>query len=110
MPILEQLLTSTLLKICLTLSLILLSMIPVQFVGSLVIDLLSTITPFEETWIGICTNDLFKNKSIAHGLKNVNSDLLYLTTKESCFLINPLYKQIDRVAASYIVSIGAFTS
>ena len=49
MPILEQLLTSTLLKICLTLSLILLSMIPVQFVGSLVIDLLSTITPFEET-------------------------------------------------------------
>ena len=108
MPILEQLLTSTLLKICLTLSLILLSMIPVQFVGSLVIDLLSTIIPFEETWIGICANDLFK--SIAHGLKNVNSDLLYLTTKESCFLINPLYKQIDRVAASYIVSIGAFTS
>lgn len=64
MPILEQLLTSTLLKICLTLSLILLSMIPVQFVGSLVIDLLSTIIPLKKLESEFALMTFLKTKAL----------------------------------------------
>ena len=67
--------------------------------GSLDIDSLFTNIPLEET-IEICTNNLFKNKDIVHGLKKSEfKDLLSLATKESYFVFNNiLYKQIDGVA------------
>ena len=70
-----------------------------NFMGSLDIDSLFTNIPLEET-IEICTNNLFKNKDIVHGLKKSEfKDLLSLATKESYFIFNNiLYKQIDGVA------------
>ena len=70
-----------------------------NFMGSLVIDSLFTNIPLEET-IEICTNNLFKNKDIVHGLKKSEfKDLLSIATKESYFTFNNiLYKQIDGVA------------
>ena len=70
-----------------------------NFMGSLDIDSLFTNIPLEET-IEICTNNLFKNEDIVHGLKKGEiKDLLSLATKESYFIFNNvLYKQIDRVA------------
>ena len=59
-----------------------------NFMGSLDIGSLFTNVPLEET-IEICTNNLFKNKDIVHGLKKSEfKDLLSLATKESfLFLI-----------------------
>ena len=70
-----------------------------NFMGSLDIDSLFTNIPLEET-IEICTNNLFKNEDIVHGLKKSEfKDLLSLATKESYFIFNNiLYKQIDGVA------------
>ena len=49
----------------------------------------------------ICTNNLFKNNDIVHGLKKKKKqfkDLLSLATKDTYFLFNNiLYKQIDGV-------------
>ena len=61
--------------------------------GSLDTDSLFTNIPLEET-IEICTNNLFKNSDIVHGLKKSEfKDLLSLTTKESYFKFNNmLYK------------------
>ena len=59
-----------------------------NFMGSLDIDSLFTNIPLEET-IEICTNNLFKNSDIVHGLKKSEfKDLLSLTTKESYFIFN----------------------
>ena len=44
---------------------------------SLDIDSLFTNLPLEET-IYICTNNLFKNSGIVHGLKKVNLKISYL--------------------------------
>ena len=70
-----------------------------SFMGSLDIDSLFTNIPLEET-IETCTNNLFKNGDIVHGLKKSKfKDLLSLATKESYFFFNNiLYKQIDGVA------------
>ena len=48
-----------------------------SFMGSLDIDSLLTSIPLEET-IEICTNNLFKNNNIAHGVKKVNLKIFYL--------------------------------
>ena len=48
-----------------------------SFMGSLDIDSLLTSIPLEET-IEICTNNLFKNSNIAHGVKKVNLKIFYL--------------------------------
>ena len=69
-----------------------------NFMGSLDIDSLFTNIPLEET-IGICPNNLFNNSNIVHGLKKSEfKDLLSVTNKESYFIFNILYKQIDIVA------------
>ena len=67
--------------------------------GSLDTDSLFTNIPLEET-IEICTNNLFKNSDVVHGLKKSEfKDLLSLATKESYFIFNNiLYKQIDGIA------------
>ena len=64
-----------------------------NFIGSLDIDSLFTNIP-------LCTNNLFKNSNIVHGLKKSEfKDLQSLATKESYFIFNNiLYKQVDRVA------------
>ena len=69
-----------------------------NFMGSLDIDSLFTNILLEET-IEICTNYLFKNEDIVHGLKKSEFKDLFLATKESYFIfINILYKQIVGVA------------
>ena len=70
-----------------------------NFIGRLDIDSLFINIPFEET-IEICTNNLFKNNDIVHGLKkSAFKNLLSLATKKSYFIFdNILYKQIDGVA------------
>ena len=70
-----------------------------NFMGSLDTDSLFTNIPLEET-IEICTNNLFKNSDVVHGLKKSEfKDLLSLATKESYFIFNDiLYRQIDGVA------------
>ena len=70
-----------------------------SFMGSLDTDSLFTNIPLEET-IEICTNNLFKNSDVVHGLKKSEfKDLLSLATKESYFIFNNiLYKQIDGIA------------
>ena len=51
--------------------------------GSLDIDSFFTNIPLEET-IEICTNNLFRNNDIVHGLKKSEfKELLSLATKES---------------------------
>ena len=69
-----------------------------NFMGSVAIDSLFTNIPLEEP-IEICTNNLFKNSNIVHGLKRSGfKDLQSLGTKESYFIFNnKLYKQIDGV-------------
>ena len=66
-----------------------------NFMGSLDIDSLFTNIPLEET-IQICTNNIFKNSDIVHGLKKSKfKDLLSLATKESYFILNnKLYKKL----------------
>ena len=70
-----------------------------NFMGNLDIDSLFTNVPLEET-IKICTNNLFKNNNIVHGLKKSEfKDLLFLATKELYSIFNNiLYQQIDEVA------------
>ena len=65
-----------------------------NFMGSLDIDSLFTNIPLEET-IQICTNNIFKNSDIVHGLKKSEfKDLLSLAIKESYFILNNrLYKK-----------------
>ena len=67
--------------------------------GSLDIDSHFINIPLQET-IEICTNSLFKNSDIVHGLKESEfKDLLSLATKESYFIFNNiLYNQIHGVA------------
>ena len=67
--------------------------------GSLDIDSFFTNIPLEET-IEICTNNLFRNNDIVHGLKKSEfKELLSLATKESYFIFNNiLSKHIDGVA------------
>ena len=67
--------------------------------GILDINSLFTNVPLEES-IEICTNNLFKNKYIVHGLTKIEfQDLPFLATKESHFIFNNmLYRQIDGVA------------
>ena len=67
--------------------------------GSLDIDSFFTNIPLEET-IEICTNNLFRNNDIVHGLKKSEfKELLSLATKESHFIFNNiLSKHIDGVA------------
>ena len=66
-----------------------------NFMGSPDIDSLFTDIPLEET-IETCTNNLFKNSDIVHGLKKSEfKDLLSLATKESYFILNnKLYKKL----------------
>ena len=70
-----------------------------NFMGSLDIDSLFTNISLEET-IEICTNNLFKNSDVVHGLKKREfKDLLCLATKESYFVFNNiLFKKIGGVA------------
>ena len=67
--------------------------------GSLDVDSLFTNISLDET-IGICVNQLFENTDNVKGFaKSELKQLLFLTTKESCFIFNGLpYKQIDGVA------------
>ena len=66
-----------------------------NFMGRLNIDSLFTHIPLEET-IKICSNNLFRNNDIVHGLqKSEFKELLSLATKESSFIFNDIsYKQI----------------
>ena len=59
-----------------------------NFMGSLDFDsLITSISP--EKTIEICTNNLFKNNDIVHGLKKSEfKDLLSLATKELYFIFN----------------------
>ena len=63
--------------------------------GSLDIDSPFTNMPLEEI-IEICTNNLFRNNDIVHGLKK--SKFKDLLTKDSYFIFDILYKQIDGAA------------
>ena len=65
---------------------------------SLDIDSLFTNITLEEI-IEICTNNLFEQNDIVHGLKKIEfKDLLSLATKELYFIFDSiLYKQIDGV-------------
>ena len=73
-----------------------------NFMGSLDIDLFFTSIPLEES-IETGTNNLFKTKDIAHGLKKSEfEELVSLAMKELYFIFNNiLYKQIDEVAIGY---------
>ena len=71
---------------------------PTLSMGSLDVDSLFTNISLDET-IGICVNQLFENTDNVKGFaKSELKQLLFLTTKESCFIFNGLpYKQIDGV-------------
>ena len=73
-----------------------------NFMGSLDIVSLITNIPLEES-IETCTNNLFKNKDIAHRLKKREfKDLLFLATNESYIIFNNiLHKEIDEVAMGF---------
>ena len=65
--------------------------------GSLDVDSLFTIIPLEET-IEVCTNQIFKESETIEGLSNSEfKEFLSLITKNSYFIMERFYKQIDGV-------------
>ena len=72
---------------------------PSLSMGSLDVDSLFTNISLDET-IAICINQLFENTDTVEGFtKSELKQLLYLATKDSCFIFNGLlYKQTDGVA------------
>ena len=61
--------------------------------GSLDIDSLErkfTTSPLKEI-VKICTNSLFKETNIVHGLEKVNLTIFYLSQPKSCILYLTMY-------------------